>query len=66
MAISSGWPTRPSGTREMKPSCISLGMVANRSVAMGPGLRTLVRILRSFRSFVQVRAKERTAALLAL
>ena len=31
-----------------------------------PGLRTFTRIFRAFRSLVQVRAKERTAALLAL
>ena len=35
-------------------------------VSIGPGLRALTRILRSFRSDVQVRANERTAALVAL
>jgi hypothetical protein len=35
-------------------------------VSIGPGLIALTRIFRAFRSLVQERAKERTAALVAL
>ena len=72
LAISSASPIRPIGTCDARPALIcssSPGELARPStpgVSIGPGLSTLTRILRSFRSTVQVRANERTAALVAL
>src|SRR5262245_50074096 len=40
--------------------------LSNIGVSMGPGLITFTRIFRAFRSAVHVRAKDRTAALVAL
>ena len=72
LAISSGVPMRPMGTPLMSPAlswAVSPTVCPRRSMAgvsMGPGLTTLTRILRSLRSTVQLRAKERRAALVAL
>src|SRR5215213_682123 len=71
-AISSGLPIRPRGTADKRPvlNCSFCSSVSSRpskiGVSIGPGLMALTRILRCFRSTVQVRAKERTAALVAL
>ena len=43
-----------------------LRQIARPGVSIGPGLMALTRILRCFRSTVQPRAKDRTAALVAL
>ena len=47
---------------EAKPAFISLGRSAVAAVSIGPGLITFTRIPRLFKSFVQLRAKERIAA----
>ena len=65
-------PIRPSGTVLTKLAlnsaiCSSVRpMVLKIGVSIGPGLMTLTRILRVFKSLVQQRANDRTAALLAL
>src|SRR5258708_35714079 len=70
-AISSGVPVRPIGTlcTLLAPNscaCCSLRPILPKiGVAIGPGLNVLTRILRSFRSEVQLRAKDRTAAFVA-
>ena len=73
LANSSGWPMRPSGTPAARLAfiCFSCSLSfptrpAMAGVSMGPGLTTFTRILRALSSVVQVRAKERTAALVAL
>ena len=66
VAISSGRPISPRGISETKESFCACVKSASAPVSMVPGLSALTRILRAFRSTVHVRAKERTAALLAL
>ena len=66
VAISSGRPMVPRGIMATNTSFASLGKPSKIAVSMVPGLSTFTRILRAFRSTVQVRANERTAALLAL
>src|SRR5258708_4199014 len=70
LATSSTRPTRPSGTRlprcPTSPSLCSGGTrPSSPGVRMGPGLSTLTRICRAFRSSIQERAKFRTATLKA-
>src|SRR5262249_7783500 len=71
-AISSRRPSRPKGTAAAKAararSTASLvgGCWSKIGVSIGPGLIALTRMRRSFNSAVQVRMKERTAALVAL
>src|SRR6266849_6235603 len=63
LATSSGSPSRPTGRSKsdvLNPASLQPG------VLVGPGLTALTRILRAFRSRVQLRANDRTAALLAL
>src|ERR1700680_2591537 len=71
-AISSGLPLRPSGICEVNwatacsaCSAVRPVVVAKAGVSIAPGLIQFTRILRSFSSIVQPRAKLRTAALLA-
>ena len=69
----SGVPSLPSGTAL---AIIFLALLArpptrravrsSPGVSVDPGLTALTRMRRAFRSVVQVRAKERTAALVAL
>ena len=72
MAISSLVPMRPMGTPLTRPalSCFSSSAFFTRlltpGVSIGPGLTALTRMWRSLRSAVHERAKERTAALVAL
>src|SRR6266404_2008881 len=70
LAISSGCPRRPRGTRSAKAafSCSASAFIRPLSpgVSITPGLTTFTRILRPFRSDVQVRANDRSAALVAL
>src|SRR5271163_3566634 len=70
LAMSSGRPTRPSGTRSREaaasPALSVPASPCNPGVSTGPGLTTLTRMWRSFRSVVHVRAKERMAAFVAL
>src|SRR6202041_3705311 len=72
LAISSGVPNRPIGTRftMLSSICLPTGPdCARRSYAgvlIGPGLTAFTRIFRSFKSIVHVRANDRTAALVAL
>src|ERR1700720_2158248 len=72
LAISSGVPKRPIGTLltilanicwPAGPDCASRSYAG---VLIGPGLSAFTRIFRSFKSIVQVRANDRTAALVAL
>src|SRR4029077_734387 len=71
-AISSGVPRRPSGTvfEIIFLRCFPVSEEASSSlspgVSIGPGLTAFTRIRRSFKSVVQVRANERTAAFVAL
>jgi hypothetical protein len=66
LAISSGSAMRPIGTVDTMRPKASAGMAAfSDAVRTGPGLRTFVRMCRSFSSTVQVRANERIAALVA-
>src|SRR4029077_13653325 len=48
------------------PSGPDCAMRSYAGVLIGPGLSALTRIFRSFKSIVQVRANDRTAALVAL
>src|ERR1700730_14198782 len=70
-AIASGLPLRPIGTcvTNWAAACSACSGVrpafSKAGVSIGPGLTEFTRILRSFRSIVQPRAKLRTAALLA-
>lgn len=66
LAISSGSPKRPIGTIAVIAAFHSEGASCVNGVSIGPGLMILTLILRSFSSTVQPRAKDRTAALLAL
>src|SRR5260370_32742847 len=72
LAISSGSPSRPSGTVVTSDLtiCLLCSSVCPRllmsGVLVGPGLTALTRIWRACRSRVQLRAKERIAALVAL
>ena len=65
-------PSGPAGRCAARPAlnCSASSSVEARpsrtGVSIGPGLRALTRILRPFRSAVQVRANDRTAALVAL
>src|SRR2546426_11550211 len=68
-AISSGRPSRPNGTAAANwarawsaPSLVG-ACWSKIGVSIGPGLIALTRMRRSFNSAVQVRTKERTAAL---
>ncbi|PYQ48997.1 MAG: hypothetical protein DMF78_19615 [Acidobacteria bacterium] len=71
-AISSGLPSRPSGTmpaiafRRCSPAPVDAASSVSPGVSMGPGLTAFTRMRRSFRSVVHVRANDRTAALVAL
>src|SRR5437773_801809 len=71
-AISSASPIRPSGTDPTmfflnSSICCSLSpRPLIPGVSIGPGLIALTRILRALRSTVQLRANDRTAALVAL
>src|SRR5271155_6021768 len=71
-AISSDRPKRARGTMLAIATRIPFTWSSGNpifpmmGVSIGPGLRQLTRILRSFRSVVQVRANERTAALVPL
>src|SRR5205814_5052076 len=60
-----GRPISPRGIEALKPSFASCPSGSSAGVSIGPGLITLTRMFRSLRSTSQVRAKERTAALLA-
>src|SRR3984885_6025054 len=64
-ATSSGSPMRPMGMVDTIRAITSGDCRLASGVLIGPGLTTLERIRRSFRSVVQVRTKERIAALLA-
>src|SRR3984893_7473322 len=64
-ATSSGSPMRPIGMVDTIRAITSGDCRLARCVLTGPGLTTFERIRRSFRSVVQVRTKERMAALLA-
>src|SRR5207245_11252731 len=71
-AISSGRRSRPNGTAAANwarawsaPSFVG-ACWSKIGVSIGPGLIALTRMRRSFNSAVQVRTKERTAALVAL
>src|SRR6202021_4174813 len=64
-ATSSGSPMRPIGMVDTIRAITSGDCRLARGVLTGPGLTTFERIRRSFRSVVQVRTKERMAALLA-
>src|SRR6202007_1751900 len=64
-AISSGSPMRPIGMVDTIRAMASAGCPSIAGVSVGPGLITFERICRSLRSEVQVRTKERTAALVA-
>ena len=67
LAISSAVPIRPRGTIDFMYCYASLfAKTSKPGVWIGPGLTTLTRIPRAFRSDVQLRAKERIAALVAL
>lgn len=69
VAISCGFPNRPRGMRASMAgrlaAMISSGtpILPAIGVLISPGLRLLTRILRSFKSLDQLRAKARTAAL---
>ena len=65
LATSSGSPMRPMGTVDTIRAITSADCRLASGVLIGPGLTTFERIRRSFRSVVQVRTKERIAALLA-
>src|SRR5882757_1825618 len=65
LGTSSGSPMRPIGRVDVISAIVSCGAAADNGVAIGPGLRTLERIRRSFSSTVHPRTKFRTAALLA-
>ncbi len=69
--MSSESPILPNGTAFAKPSFIALSAspcckLSRIGVSMWPGLIAFTRIRRSRSSLVQVRAKDRTAALVAL
>ena len=63
--ISSLVPSRPSGMAVVICSRNSQDTVLKSAVSIEPGLTTFTRIPRTFSSAAQVRASERTAALLA-
>src|SRR6202451_4230349 len=65
LATSSGFPMRPIGMVDTIRAITSADCRLASGVSIGPGLTTFERIRRSFRSVVQVRAKDRIAALLA-
>src|ERR1700690_54834 len=65
LAISSALPMRPIGMLATIWAMACFGSGAKIGVSIVPGLITLARILRSLSSSVQVRTKERMAALLA-
>src|SRR5258708_19183944 len=65
LATSSDSPMRPIGTVDTILAITSADCRIVSGVLIGPGLTTFVRILRSLASVVQVRTKERIAALLA-
>src|SRR5262249_41174048 len=71
-ATSSGLPSRPIGIMVSRPerACSTCSFVSptlfQNGVLIGPGLTALTRILRSLSSTAQVRANDRTAALVAL
>src|ERR1700723_853752 len=65
LATSSGSPMRPIGMVDTMRAITSADCRPTSGVLIGPGLITLERIRRPFRSVVQVRTKERIAALLA-
>src|SRR6202453_582182 len=65
LATSSGSPMRPIGMVDTMRAITSADCRPTSGVLIGPGLITFERIRRSFRSVVQVRTKERIAALLA-
>lgn len=64
VAISSGRPSSFRGIPDRKYSFASAGRFASALVAIGPGLSTFTRILRSASSTAHYRAKDRSAALL--
>src|SRR5882762_9428915 len=64
-ATSSGSPMRPIGMVDTIRAITSADCRLTSGVLIGPGLTTFERIRRSFRSVVQVRANDRSAALLA-
>jgi hypothetical protein len=64
-ATSSGSPIRPIGMVDTIRAIRSADCRLTSGVSIGPGLTTFERIRRSFRSVVQVRTKDRIAALLA-
>src|SRR5208282_2984230 len=64
-ATSSDSPIRPIGMVDTIRATTSEDSRLASGVLIGPGLTTFDRIRRSFRSVVQVRTKERIAALLA-
>jgi hypothetical protein len=72
LAISPAFPIRPGGTPAASPalsrsaSSLDLASPSTPGVPIGQGPMALTRIFRSSRSMVQVRANERTAALVAL
>src|ERR1700693_3308671 len=57
-------PQRHHGARS-RPTSDELNNSRSPSVSIGPGLTAFTRIRRALRSVVQVRAKDRTAALVA-
>src|SRR5580658_10594373 len=65
LATSSGFPMRPMGMVDTIRAITSADCRFVSDVLIGPGLTTFERIWRSLRSVVQVRTKERIAALLA-
>src|ERR1700730_4731043 len=64
-ATSSGSPMRPIGMVDTIRAMTSEDCRLASGVLIGPGLTTFERIRRSFKSVVQVRTNERSAALLA-
>ena len=72
LAISSGVPNLPSGTRVASlcqrgsPASAEATRSCSPGVSIGPGLTAFTRMRRACRSVVQVRANERTAAFVAL
>src|SRR5271170_1685145 len=67
LATSSAVPRRPNGTSDFRKFFTSsFANTSSPGVWIGPGLRTLTRMCRPFSSEVQLRAKERIAALVAL
>src|SRR4030088_2308990 len=65
LATPSGSPMRPIGMVVRILAMASGGCRSTSGVLIGPGLRTLERMRRSFSSMVQARTRLRTAALVA-